>query len=132
MQLPKSILVVDDDPHVLRLLNDLLSSEGYRVTTAADGDEAIRFLTETTGIDLIILDVMMPGADGFGVMKWIRGSTYRDCPVVFLTARTQDADLLRGYGSGGDYYITKPFRVKTLLSAVRYFLGEEKSGVPSA
>ncbi|MBI3269400.1 MAG: response regulator [Planctomycetes bacterium] len=125
MAVPKTVFIVDDDPHILRLLTDLLTSEGFRVVTSESGEEAVRTLSGTVEVDLIILDIMLPGSDGYGVLRWIRDSPLKDRPVIFLTAKAQDVDLLRGYGSGGDHYITKPFHLKTLLRAIRYFMGEE-------
>ena len=114
MNTPCSILVADDDGDIRELLRILLSKEGYRVLEAADGREAVSLLSaHTREISLIILDIMMPRMDGISAAAAIRELT--DAPILFLTARSSDADKTAAYGSGGDDYITKPFHSTDLL-----------------
>ena len=109
-----SILVADDDGDIRELLRILLSKEGYRVLEAADGREAVSLLSaHAREISLIILDIMMPRMDGISAASAIRELT--DAPILFLTARSSDADKTAAYGSGGDDYITKPFHSTDLL-----------------
>ncbi|HEU5129126.1 MAG TPA: response regulator transcription factor [Glycomyces sp.] len=109
---PARLLVVDDEESLADLLVEALSFQGYDVASAASGTAA---LTAVDGSrpDLIILDVNMPGLDGFGVAERLR-STGDRTPIIFLTARTAPDDLREGYGSGGDDYLMKPFRLEEL------------------
>jgi DNA-binding response OmpR family regulator len=102
----RKILVVDDDPDILRLLKAFLSSRGYEVLTAADGPGALESFAKDRP-DLVLLDVMLPGMDGWEVLRRIResGST----PVLMLTARDSKIDTIQGFTLGADDYITKPF-----------------------
>jgi DNA-binding NtrC family response regulator len=122
MSVPSRILVVDDTPNNVTLLEDMLTARGYRVATAANGAEALARLTEEAP-DLIVLDVMMPGLDGFEVSERLRadGAT-RDVPIIFLTALDGDADKVRAFSSGAVDYVTKPFRAEELLARVRTHL----------
>lgn len=97
----KKILVVDDEPDIRGLLKDSLEMEGYLVYTAQNGMEAMEKLKHQP--DLILLDVNMPDIDGYTVCEKIRD--YVDCPILFLTARTQEQDRVNGFKSGGDDYI---------------------------
>ena len=100
-----SILVVDDEEEIRHVLRVLLESEGFLVTEAASGEEALaKFVPDT---DLVILDVMMPGISGYQVCLRLRERW--NVPILFLTAKTQDSDLTMGYSSGGDDYLAKPF-----------------------
>ena len=100
------ILVVDDEPAIVRLVKSKLVADGYAVETANSGEMALEFL-ENERPDLIVLDVMMPGIDGYETLRRIRGKT--QIPVILLTARSGDADLSRGFHAGADDYVTKPF-----------------------
>jgi two-component system alkaline phosphatase synthesis response regulator PhoP/two-component system response regulator VicR len=118
----QTILVVDDDPHVLRLVEINLKQIGCEVRTAPDGEEALLQITASRP-DLVILDVMMPRLDGFETLKRLRSdSTYDDLPVIMLTARSQDEDVFEGYGRGAQWYLTKPFAPDELRSTVRRLL----------
>ena len=99
------ILVVDDEEDILALLRDLFTMKGYQVLTAATGEQALEQCSKAP--DLILLDVNMPGMDGFTLCKKIRD--FLSCPILFLTARVEDADKLKGFSAGGDDYI---FRAK--------------------
>ena len=92
------ILVVDDEEDILALLRDLFTMKGYQVLTAATGEQALEQCSKAP--DLILLDVNMPGMDGFTLCKKIRD--FLSCPILFLTARVEDADKLKGFSAGGD------------------------------
>ncbi len=110
------VLIADDDPALTRLVSQYLSSEGFEVITASDGREALRLL-ERRKPDLLILDLMMPGADGFEVCLKARQST--DIPIIFLSARDAEEDRLEGLRLGADDYVTKPFSIRELAERVR-------------
>ncbi|MCI8332293.1 MAG: response regulator transcription factor [Clostridiales bacterium] len=112
------ILVVDDNPDLREVISIFLSGEGYDVVTASDGPEALAIVDDT--IDLIILDVMMPGMSGYKVCAQLRENTM--APVLFLTAKTQDSDKAMGFSSGGDDYLSKPFSYNELLARVKALL----------
>ena len=114
-----SILTADDDPQILRLVARNLQLEGYEVTTAIDGQEALDQL-ESRKFDLAILDVMMPKLDGFTVCARVR--EFSSMPIIMVTARGQDQDKIRGLDLGADDYLTKPFSVEELLARVRSVL----------
>jgi CheY-like chemotaxis protein len=109
------VLVADDDPDVRMLLVTNLLAEGFRVEEADNGDDA-RDLARQVAPDVIVLDVMMPGRDGFDVLTALKGNpATRDIPVVLLTARASDQDVWQGWRAGADYYLTKPFDLDELL-----------------
>jgi DNA-binding response OmpR family regulator len=109
------VLVVDDDPSIRGLLEYALSVEGFDVTTAADGLSAIDRAKEVRP-DVIMLDVMMPKADGFAVAEHLRGDPdLRTIPIIMLTARASDQDVLEGWRAGVDSYLTKPFELNLLF-----------------
>ncbi|KNZ40509.1 PhoB family transcriptional regulator [Acetobacterium bakii] len=114
----KKILVADDSPDILELINILLSAEGYEIVSAQNGQEAVDFTDET--IDLIILDVMMPIKSGFKACVEIREKS--TVPILFLTAKTQDSDKVMGFSVGGDDYLAKPFSYVELVSRVKSML----------
>jgi len=115
----KKILVVDDERHIVRLVQVNLEREGHQVVSAFDGKEALRKV-ESEKPDLIVLDVMMPHMDGFEVLKRLKSDDKtKDIPVVMLTAKAQDADVFRGWASGVDCYLTKPFNPVELMTFVR-------------
>ncbi len=116
---PAKILVVDDEPHLLKLVRSNLEAAHYRVITAMDGPSALAML-DKEGADLVILDIMMPGMDGFEVLQKIR--EFSVVPVIILTAKEQDIDELRGFGLGADDYVRKPFSVQLLLARVQAVL----------
>jgi CheY-like chemotaxis protein len=114
------ILVVDDDPTILRLLQVNLEMEGHEVLTAGDGYEALEQLREGRP-EVVLLDVMMPGLDGWQVCERIRAdddAALASTPVVFLSARAQESDLARGTEVGADAYVTKPFDPLALIELV--------------
>jgi DNA-binding response OmpR family regulator len=115
---PEKILIADDEPDILEILKYNLVKEGYDVTTAKDGDEAIA-KANTIQPDLVILDIMMPELDGYGVLHMLRKNpSTENTPFIFLTAKTERSDFRKGMEMGADDYITKPFEDIELLNAV--------------
>lgn len=115
---PAVILVVDDQPRNLQLLKASLSKEGFHVVTASSGDDALQKVEQQTP-DLILLDVMMPGMDGFDVCTRIKGDpAMSDIPIIFLTGETQLQSIKRGFEVGGVDYVTKPFNRHELVARV--------------
>jgi len=114
------LLVVDDEPNILELLSVSLRFSGFEVATASNGLEA---LTVARGFrpDLVVLDVMMPGLDGFEVVRRLRGEGTR-VPVLFLTAKDGTEDKVQGLTLGGDDYVTKPFSLEELVARIRAVL----------
>src|SRR6476619_5987462 len=123
---PRSVLVVDDDPDILKVVAANLAAAGLKVHTATDGYQAqARALTLEP--DLIILDVGLPGRDGLQVLHALRGhEKTADIPIVLLTARTSDADIWEGWKAGAAYYLTKPFDPDQLLYFVNQLFGTTK------
>jgi two-component system alkaline phosphatase synthesis response regulator PhoP len=115
----KKILAVDDERHIVRLVQVNLERAGYEVVTAFDGKDALEKV-ELENPDLVVLDVMMPYMDGFEVLQNLRKNpATRELPVIMLTAKAQDADVFRGWQSGVDCYLTKPFNPMELISFVK-------------
>ena len=114
------VLVVEDDPHLAAGVSENLRAEGYEVASAADGEQALAWLGANS-CGLIVLDVMLPGIDGFGVCRTLRDQG-NNTPVLFLTARGDPADRVRGLESGGDDYLAKPFHLQEFLLRVRAIL----------
>ena len=115
------ILVVDDDKDLCALLRTALERDGHQVSTRLSGREVDE--SACRWADCILLDVMMPGEDGFALCRRIRGLA--DCPILFLTAKTEEADVLTGLGLGGDDYLSKPFRIAELRARVAAHLRRE-------
>jgi len=109
--MPNTILVVDDEPKIVRLAQDYLEKSGFRVISAGDGESALA-MTRREKPDLIVLDLMLPGMDGLDVCRAIRRES--DVPIIMLTARAEEADQLIGLELGADDYITKPFSPRAL------------------
>jgi len=121
------VLVVDDDPIILRLLQLNLELEGHEVETAADGREALDRVNALEP-DLILLDVMMPEIDGFRVCEELRAhDRTRDIPVVFLSAKAQASDIERGTAVGGDAYVTKPFDPQELVELIERLVADRRA-----
>lgn len=115
------ILAIDDDRGILEVIRKALSREGYQVTVL---DDPLKLKNEMLAkYQLILLDVMMPGMDGFSLCRKIRDQV--DCPIIFLTAKTAEKDLMEGLGIGGDDYITKPFGIGELRARVSAHLRRE-------
>src|SRR5437762_6135100 len=113
-----SVLVVDDEPLNVDLVAQELGTAGYRTVTAATGEQAL-VVAEKSRPDLILLDVMMPGMDGYAVCKRLKETEARDIPVIFLTALTDTFEKVRAFKLGAVDYITKPFEPEELLARVR-------------
>jgi DNA-binding response OmpR family regulator len=117
------ILLVDDEPGIVKMLTRRLESQGYRVALALDGDEVFRRLEEARP-DLVILDVMLPKTNGYDVCRRIKADQrFRGIPVIMLTAMAQEKDRRQGFECGADAYVRKPFRSPELLETVQEFLG---------
>jgi len=110
------ILVVDDDPRLLRLVKRDFALEGYQVITASDGKTALQ-LAENVHPDLVLLDVMLPDLDGFQVCKRMR--EFLQSPIIMLTAKGQTEDVVQGLDIGANDYMTKPFNMNELLARVK-------------
>jgi len=116
----EKILVVDDEPKVIRLVTEVLKAVGYQVVAAASSKSAIEAVALEQP-DLVLLDVMLPhGSEGFEVCRRVR--EFSDVPVIMLTSRVQEVDMLRGFDAGADDYLTKPFSSKELVVRVRAVL----------
>jgi DNA-binding response OmpR family regulator len=121
------ILIIDDNPQSIKLLGNILDSKGYSTAVAMNGTEALKFL-ENEIPDLILLDIMMPGMDGFEVCRSIKmNKNARETPVIFLTAKREIDDLVRGFEVGGVDYVTKPFNSNELLIRVKTHLDLKKA-----
>lgn len=120
-----SILVVDDDPKITRLLQRALALEGYSVETAASGATALE-IVRGYDPDLVILDILMPGMDGLEVCRRVRAAG--DTPVLLLTAKDEVDDRVHGLDSGADDYVVKPFALEELLARVRALLRRREPG----
>ena len=118
-QQPQRILLVDDEDSIQKLLAYPLRKEGYDVVPAVDGQEALARVREGT-FDLVVLDVMLPGVDGFEVCRQVRSRS--SVPIIMLTAKTEEFDKVLGLELGADDYITKPFSVREFRSRVRAVL----------
>ena len=125
------ILIVDDDPDIRKVLYILLRDD-YAVAEAADGQAAVRWIEAHPETDLIVLDVMMPGMDGFETCDRIRALS--NVPILFLTAKSAEADRISAYGSGGDDFLSKPFsqgeflaKVSSLLRRYKQYRGKPAS-----
>jgi DNA-binding response OmpR family regulator len=118
-----SILLVDDEPHVVKLVKANLESSGYRVLSASDGEQALEMVRREVP-DLVLLDIMLPKIDGYATCTKIR--EFSTVPVIMLTARSTEVDLVHGFEVGADDYITKPFGAGELLMRVQAVLRRSK------
>lgn len=115
----RKVLVVDDTPNVQVLLTDFLTGQNFEVISAQDGREALELVAQFHP-DLILLDIMMPNMDGYQFISHLRKDS--NIPVIMITAKQQEADVIRGFELGADDYITKPFRLRELLMRIRAVL----------
>jgi DNA-binding response OmpR family regulator len=129
MEQPTTVLVVDDDEDIVALMRDFLEADGYAVQSAHDGAAALELL-ERDGVDCVLLDVMMPGQSGFEVLRRIR--ELGDVPVLFLSARQEDSDKIRGLGLGADDYIVKSATPGEVVARVKAVLRRSLRGEPPA
>lgn len=113
----RKILVVDDEQHILELIQFNLESKGYDVLTCDNGEGAVRIVSKEK-IDLMILDLMLPGIDGIEVCKRIRNSDNKNLPIIMLTAKGEENDKIKGLDIGADDYMTKPFSIRELLARI--------------
>ena len=114
------ILMADDESRMRKLVGDFLKKEGYEIVEAEDGKKALQLFNEISDINLVILDVMMPGYDGWAVCREIRKKS--QVPIIMLTARSEENDELFGFDLGADEYITKPFSPLILVARVQALL----------
>jgi two-component system alkaline phosphatase synthesis response regulator PhoP len=124
----ETILIIEDNASQLRGLKDNFEAQGYRVLTATDGerglDEAVRAKP-----DLIVLDLMLPKVNGYEICRHLRREKF-EAPIIMLTARSEEADLLLGLHIGADDYVTKPYRIRELLARVEALLRRSRVGAP--
>ncbi|MBN3039113.1 MAG: response regulator [Candidatus Omnitrophica bacterium] len=124
--MPKKILVVDDEPHIVKLVESRLKANGYEVITAFDGKMALD-IAHKEKPDLIILDLMLPQMDGYKVCGLLKRDTnYIDVPIILFSARAQEEDVKLGQEVGADAYITKPFKPDELLGKIEKLLKERE------
>ena len=118
------ILVVDDEPHIIKMVEFKLRNQGYETISAVDGNQALE-MALTRKPDLILLDVMMPGLDGFQVLSKLKAQEEtKELPVIMLTAKGQERDVVTGFGKGADDYIIKPFSFPELIARVNRALSK--------
>jgi len=115
----KRILIVEDDPVIAEVQKDYLEASGFAVDAAESGDEGLRMALEGR-YDLILLDLMLPGTDGYEICRRVRGAL--DIPILIVSARKEDVDKIRGFGLGADDYIIKPFSLGELVARVKAHL----------
>lgn len=120
----EKIMVVDDEEHIVELVELYLGEEGYLVESAADGEEAVEKFAQVKP-DLVVLDIMLPGMDGLEVLRHIRGSSR--VPVIMLTAKESEVDKVVGLELGADDYLTKPFSPRELVARVKAVLRRAKA-----
>jgi len=119
------ILIVDDEPRLVRLVREVLGAVGYEVLEAAHGETGVEMVAMEQP-DLLLLDILLPrGMDGYEVCRRVR--QFSDLPIIMLTARAREADVLEGFDVGADDYLTKPFSAKELIARVRAVLRRSKS-----
>ncbi len=116
----QKVLVIDDEREVNDMLGDFLGPRGYGVISATNGEEGLKKF-DSESPDIVICDIKMPVKDGFEFLKELRGSR-RWVPVVILTALTEPANILKGYGLQADYYLTKPINLNEVLKAIQIML----------
>ncbi|MGI9523795.1 MAG: response regulator transcription factor [Hyphomicrobiaceae bacterium] len=122
----KSILIVDDESYIVTSLSFVMENAGFRVDSASDGEEALEKV-KANAPDLIILDVMMPKLDGFGVCKAIRENPeWNSVRIVMLTAKGRDSEREKGLALGADDYLTKPFSTRDILKRAQEILSESR------
>ena len=126
-----NVLVVDDEEDVVEIISHFLREEGYNDQTAFDGEEALQ--KAGPDVDVIVLDVMLPGMSGFEIARRLRGRVETEkIPILFLTAKTEEQDMLAGLAAGGDTYLTKPVSPQVVLANIRAVLrrtGTEESKI---
>lgn len=122
------ILVIDDEKNVRRIIGDYLRNEGFEVLQGADGEDGLEKLAAHTDIALILLDIRMPGMDGYETIREIRKIT--DTPVIFLTALDEPYNEVKGLELGADDYVTKPFEYQVLVARVKACIRKDRQSIP--
>ncbi len=126
--MPKKILIVEDEPNIVVPLQFIMKENGYEVTVAFSGEEAVDAIAKMKP-DLILLDIMLPGIDGYELCQMIRQKPeWEKIKIIFLTALGREADMAKGLALEADAYITKPFSNKEVIAKVRNLLETEKQG----
>lgn len=119
------ILIVDDEPNILLSLEFLMKKNGYEVFIARDGSEALDILNKETP-EIVLLDIMMPKVDGYEVCEYIKSHpVMKESRVIFLSAKSKESDIAKGYEAGADLYMTKPFSTRDLMSKVKELTPEK-------
>ena len=126
--MPETVLIIEDDPTMLRGLKDNFEFKGYRVKTATDGEQGLEAALDAT-LDLVILDIMLPKINGYEICRLVRKEGL-DMPIIMLTAKGQESDIILGLNLGADDYVTKPFSIKELLARAHAFLRRRHEGEP--
>ncbi len=117
------LLVAEDEPHIRRILTTLLEAAGFQLTVVGDGPAALEKLKGSEPLDLVVMDLLMPGMTGLEVLQEIRTMTHRkNLPIIILTAKGQDVDREEAFALGADEFMTKPFSPKKLLVRVDQLL----------
>jgi DNA-binding response OmpR family regulator len=120
--MPKMILIVDDEPGIVVPVQFLMEQQGYNVITANRGDDALDLIYKYKP-DLVLLDIMLPGIDGYEVCEIVRlSANYRNVKIAFLTAKSREVEIAKGLALGADSYITKPFSNDELVAKVKELL----------
>ena len=116
----KSIFIVDDDDDIRLIIEYMLEREGYQVTSAKDGKEAMLLIEQIEVPDLALFDIMMPYADGFELLDYVRkNDQWSGTPIIMLTAKNQESDIVRALDNGANDYMVKPFKPNELLARIR-------------
>ena len=119
MPTPPHILIVDDEPNIVMSLEFLMRKNGYRVSIARNGTEALEAIKQSP-FDVVLLDVMMPDVDGYEVCRQLRQvPSQSQARVIFLSAKSKEADIQKGYDAGADLYIPKPFSTRQLMTTIK-------------
>lgn len=122
----ETILIVDDEEDIIELIKYNLKNEGYSILTALTGEQAIK-ITKQSQLDLIVLDLMLPGIDGLEVTKYLKNNEQtRDIPIVMLTAKGEESDIVTGLELGANDYMSKPFSPKVLVARIRAIFRRRK------
>lgn len=129
--LKKSVLAVEDEPDILELITHNLEREGFEVRGVATGEEAVRSARSRTP-DVVLLDLMLPGMDGLDVCRELRGDPKtKQIPIIIVSAKGEEADIVTGLELGADDYVTKPFSPRVLVARVRAVLRRREKGIPA-
>lgn len=124
----ETIVIIEDDPTMLRVLKDNFAFDGFAVTTAADGEAGLEAVLNVRP-DLVVLDIMLPKINGYEICRLVRKEGL-DMPIIMLTAKTQEQDVVLGLNLGADDYVTKPFGIRELLARVHAFLRRRRQAEP--